>query len=315
MRKKSLVVSIIGYGSQGRAIALNLRDSGYRVVIGLRPKSKFRAVARKDGFREVLSISDATKKGDIVTFAFPDHQHGRIYKAEIEPVMRSKKGATLLFLHGMSVHFKFVKPPKDADVILLAPHAPGVAVREQYLGKRDVSAFYAVHQNKSKKAEQTLFALADAIGIAKKRLVKTTFATEAIGDLFGEQAVLCGGMASLIKNGFDVLVESGIPPENAYLEVAYQLDLIIKLIKQYGIEGMFARISVAARYGSLLTGPKLIDKSVKKRMKAVLADITSGQFPNKLNKLSDADVRRIAKALSSLSSPKLEKAARKFAPK
>jgi ketol-acid reductoisomerase len=213
------------------------------------------------------------------------------------------------------VHFKFVKPPKHADVILLAPHAPGVAVREQYLGKRDISAFYAVHQNHSKRALQTVFALANGIGIEKKRLVKTTFTTEAIGDLFGEQAVLCGGLAALIKNGFDVLVESGIPPENAYLEVAYQLDLIIKLIKQYGIEGMFARISVAARYGSLLTGPKLIDTSVKRRMKVALSDITSGRFPKELNSLSDADVTRITKALASLSSPKLEKAARKFAPK
>lgn len=313
MRKKDLhskIIAILGYGSQGRAIALNLRDSGYDVVMGLRSRSGSRRIAQKDGFIQIHTVSRAVAKSDIVCFAFPDHLHGRVYKKDIEKYL--SPNSTLWFLHGMSIHFRFIVPPEDCDVVLIAPHAPGTAVRERYLSKSSLSAFYAVYRANSGRALKTIFELARAVGIAKKRLILASFEAEAVGDLFGEQAVLCGGMATLIKSGFEVLVENGIPPENAYLEVAYQLDLIIDLIKQYGIEGMFKRISVAARYGSLLSGPKIIDKSVKERMSKVYREIQSGRFPQKLNRLENADILRINRELKSLSSPLLEAAVRKF---
>ena len=313
MRRKDLhskTIAILGYGSQGRAIALNLRDSGYDVVMGLRSRSGSRRIAQKDGFIQIHTVSRAVAKSDIVCFAFPDHLHGRVYKKDIEKYL--SPNSMLWFLHGMSIHFRFIVPPENCDVILIAPHAPGAAVREKYLSKSSFSAFYAVHRNNSGRALKTIFELARAVGIAKKGLVPTSFGAEVVGDMFGEQAVLCGGMATLIKSGFEVLVENGIPPENAYLEVAYQLDLIIDLIKQYGIEGMFKRISVAARYGSLLSGPKIIDKSVKERMSKVYREIQSGRFPQKLNRLENADILRINRELKSLSSPLLEAAVRKF---
>lgn len=313
MRGKNLhskTIAILGYGSQGRAIALNLRDSGYDVVMGLPSGSRSRRLAHRDKFKRIYTLPKAVRKSDIICFAFPDHLHGRVYKRDIEKYL--PPNSTLWFLHGMSIHFRFIVPPEDCDVILIAPHAPGAAVREKYLSKSSISAFYAVHQNNSGRALKTTFELARAVGTAKKGLAPTSFEAEAVGDLFGEQAVLCGGMAALIKSGFEVLVENGIPPENAYLEVAYQLDLIIELIKQYGIEGMFKRISVAARYGSLLSGPKIIDESVKRRMEKVYSEIQSGQFPRKLNRLKSADILRINKELKSLTSPLLEKAARKF---
>ena len=306
----SKTIAILGYGSQGRAIALNFRDSGYNVVMGLRSGSKSRRLARQDKFGQIHTLPEAVRKSDIICFAFPDHLHGRVYKKDIEKYL--SPNSTLWFLHGMSIHFRFIVPPENCDVILIAPHAPGAAVREKYLSKSSLSAFYAVHRDSSGRALKTTFELAQAVGIAKKGLILASFEGEAVGDLFGEQTVLCGGMAALIKNGFEVLVENGIPPENAYLEVAYQLDLIIDLIKQYGIEGMFKRISVAARYGSLLSGPKIIDESVKKRMARVYREIQSGRFPRKLNRLESADILRINRQLKSLSSPLLERAARKF---
>ena len=307
---EKITVAVIGYGSQGRAIALNLQDSGYKIVVGLKSKSKSRAAARKDKIRDITTVSKAVNKADIVCFAFPDNLHSRVFEKDIRKFL--KPGATLWFLHGLSVHFGLVKPPPEVDVILLAPHAPGVAVREKYLADRSVSAFYAVYQNKSKKAASTVTALAKAVGFQKKRLVKTTFEREAVGDIFGEQAVLCGGLASLIKNGFEVLIENGLKPEDAYLEVAYQLDLIVELIKKYGIAGMFERISVTAQYGSLKAGPKIIDRGVKKRMQAVFEEIESGKFTSKLDQLGQKELSSLKNALKALSHPKLEKAAKKY---
>lgn len=307
---RSKTIAILGYGSQGRAIALNLRDSGCVVVIGLRSDSMSRRQARRDRFKQIHTVSKAVSKADIVCFAFPDHLHGRVYKKDIGKNLTTN--STLWFLHGLSAHFRFVVPPEDCDVILIAPHAPGETVREKYLSKSSFSAFYAVFQDKSGSALKTTLDIARAIGINKRGLVPTTFEAEALGDLFGEQAVLCGGLAALVKNGFEVLVENGIPPENAYLEVAYQLDLIVELIKRHGLEGMFKRISVAARYGSLLAGPRIIDRSVKKRMEKVFREIQSGHFSRRLNKLTASDISRINQALKSLSNPLFERAAKKF---
>ncbi|MBN1213799.1 MAG: ketol-acid reductoisomerase, partial [candidate division Zixibacteria bacterium] len=234
----------------------------------------------------------------------------RVFEKDIRRFL--KPGMTLWFLHGLSVHFGLVKPPAEVDVILLAPHAPGEAVREKYLADRSVSAFYAVYRNKSKKAAATVFKLAKGLGFRKKRLVKTTFEQEAVGDIFGEQAVLCGGLALLIKYGFETLVENGLKPEDAYLEVAYQLDLIVGLIKKYGISGMFERISVTAQYGALNAGPVIIDRGVKKRMKAVFGEIKSGKFTSKLDRLGQNELKKLKTALKALSHPELEKAAKKF---
>ena len=308
--KGKKVVAMIGYGSQGQAIALNLRDSGFEVIIGLRSRSGSIRQARKDGFQPE-SVLCAVKGADIICMAFPDHLHGRVYTSVIEKNL--KKNATLWFLQGMSIHFGLVKPPSDCDVILIAPHGPGVAVREKYLTDRSLSAFYAVAQGRSRKTLSALFALAGGIGLEKKQLVKTSFEAETLGDMFGEQAVLCGGLAMLVKSGFEVLVENGLKPEHAYLEVAYQLDLIVDLIKKHGIEGMLRRISVAARYGSVRGGPKIIDSSVKKRMMKLFREIGSGRFAKKLNTLERSDIDALDRVVKKLSHPALEKAARKFA--
>lgn len=308
--KTKCAIAVLGYGSQGRAFALNLRDSGYDVMVGLRPRSANRSRAKGDGLKQVTTLPKAVRQADCVCFAFPDFRHGQVYRESIEPFIKS--GVTLLFLQGMSIHFGYVVPPPDADVILIAPHAPGAAVRERFQTDRSISAFYAIRQDSSKRALNTTLELAQAVGFKKKRLMKTTFEHEAVGDLFGEQVVLCGGLAALIKNGFEVLVENGLPPENAYLEVAYQLDLIVDLIKKYGVEGMLNRISVTARYGSIEAGPKIVNESTRNRMRQVFRRIQSGKFTERLNRLTDNEIEKLAESLKTLSNPELEKAARKF---
>ena len=307
---KTITIAVIGYGSQGRALALNWQDAGFTVTVGLRPGSKNRARAKKDGVLSTTTITKAVANANCIVFAFPDHLHGRVFTESIEPHLQ--KSSTLLFLHGMSIHFGFLTPPPDTDVLLLAPHGPGNAVRDNYRAWGKMSAFVGVHQDASGQAQKKLDALALSAGFKMKQLVTTTFEHEAIGDMFGEQAVLCGGLAALIKNGFEVLVEEGLDPDHAYLEVAYQLDLIIDLIKQHGIEGMLKRISVAARTGSVESGPKVIDSATKERMKEILSEIKSGRFSKKLESLSPDDLARIDTKLSTLSHPSLEKAARRF---
>jgi ketol-acid reductoisomerase len=307
---ESLSIAVIGYGSQGCALALNWQDAGFDVTVGLRSGSKSRARAMREGIAKVLSIPKAVAAADCVVFAFPDHEHGRVFSESIAPHLNASP--TLLFLHGMSIHFEFLTPPRDADVILLAPHGPGNAVRENALSWGAMSAFVSVFQDASGEAEKKLHTLALSAGFKMKHLVGTTFEHEAFGDMFGEQVVLCGGLAALIKNGFEVLVEDGIDPDHAYLEVAYQLDLIVDLIKEHGIEGMLKRISVAARTGSLESGPKVIDEATKARMKEILGEIKSGRFSKKLESLSADDLERIDTKLSTLSHPDLEKAARRF---
>ena len=208
--KAKKTVAMIGYGSQGRALALNLRDSGYEVMIGLPSRSRSRRTARADGFQPVRTSGKATALADTIVFALPDHLHGRVYEADIVPNLRP--GAALVFLHGLSVHFGLVQPPLECDVILVAPHAPGLKVRERYLTDRSISAFYAVHQDAGGKARAKALLLAGAMGFLRKNLLETTFEDEALGDIFGEQAVLCGGLAMLIKSGFEVLVENGLKP-------------------------------------------------------------------------------------------------------
>jgi len=303
-------IAVLGYGSQGRAWALNLKDSGHDIIIGLRPGSKSRKVARREGFRQLAALPNTVASAQVIVFAFPDHLHSKVFDKDIRPHLQP--GSTLIFLHGLSIHFKTVIPPRNCDIILLAPLGPGNAVREKYLSNEPIGFFYAIHQDYSGKAKATVNTFVRALKIDRKALIKTSFAEEAIGDIFGEQAVLCGGLSQLIKAGYDTLVESGLSPDKAYLEVAYQIDLIVELIKKYGIEGMLRRVSVTARLGSILAGPRIIDRGVKTRMRRLLGEIQGGKFVRTLDSLEPARLKRLDRRLKDLSSPSFEKSARKF---
>jgi ketol-acid reductoisomerase len=268
-------VGIIGYGSQGRAQALNLRDCGIIPWIGLPGRSASRVIARRDGFK-VLTAAQLVKAVDIMFVLAPDHLHGEIFGTEIAPHLRD--GQMLVFAHASSVHFKLVKPPRGVDVVLVAPLGPGKRLRELRGWKEGVACFVAVHQNATKRARPIALALAKGIGCIPAGAIETTFAEEAIGDLFGEQAVLCGGVPALLQAGVETLVQHGANPARAYLECVYQLDLIVDLLKTEGIEGMYAQISPTAAFGARLAGPRIVTPAVCRAMKGVYRDIVSGSF-------------------------------------
>jgi len=272
---KEMPIAVIGYGSQGRAQALNLKDSGLQVIVGLPKNSQSTKTARKDGF-EVYPTNRAAKLGQIISVLAADHLHKKIYRDDLKRNLSA--GKTLLFACGFSIHFKLILPPKDVDVTMVAPHAPGEVMRRFFLEKKGVPCFIAVEQDYSGKAKKRALAYAKAIGCTKAGAVETTFKDEAIGDLFGEQAVLCGGLTQLLKAGFEVLVESGLSPENAYLECVHQLDYIVDTIKSHGIAGMFDRISKTAEYGSYLVRGRVIGDRTKKEMKKILKEIEDGSF-------------------------------------
>jgi len=272
---KGKTVAVIGFGSQGHAHALNLKDSGVQVIIGLYPGSKSRAVAQKKGFK-VYDTAEAVKKADIIFVATPDTKIASIYKKDIAPYLT--KGKTLLFSHGFAILFKTVVPPKDIDVIMVAPKGPGHIVRRQFLEGKGVPALIAVHQNPSKQAKKVALAWAKGIGGTRAGVIETTFKEETETDLFGEQTVLCGGASALVQAGYETLVEAGYQPEMAYFECLHELKLIVDLMNEAGIAGMRFSISDTAKWGDVAIGPKIIDASVKKRMKAALKDIQSGKF-------------------------------------
>lgn len=309
-KTKNTSVTILGYGSQGRAIALNLRDSGYDVVIGLKSRSKSKIKAKADKFTKIMTTPMAVKKSKVIFIALPDHLQGKIFKHEIKANLNPK--SSLIFLHGFSIHFGFIKPPKNCNIILLAPHAPGIALREKYLSDKSISAFGAIYQDHTKSSLKILREIAKGIGFNKNNLIMTTFSDEAVGDIFGEQAVLCGGLSGLVMGGFNMLIKKGFSPENAYLEVAYQLDLIIDLIKKYGIKGMYDRISVTARFGSIHAGRKIIDKSTLKRMELIYKEIESGKFARKLNSLNENKINTLKDKINKITNPEFEKAVKKF---
>lgn len=308
--KEKKVVAVIGYGSQGRAIARNLHDSNFHVRVGLRAESDNRQLAASDSLSPVYTIGEAVRESDVIIFALPDHHHADVLDEEIAPNLKQK--GMLMFLHALSVHFSLVTLPSECDVVLVAPHAPGSAVRENFLSGDGISAFLAIRQDYSGNASEIASRVASGFGVKPNRLLRTTFRDEAIGDIFGEQAVLCGGLAMLVKTGFEVLLEKGHNPDHAFLEVVYQLDLLAKLIRKNGITGMFDRISLAARFGSVEAGPKLIDGSVKERMLALYDEIESGVFADKFSQLDSEKINKLSETLKSLSHPKLDEAARKF---
>ncbi|MDR1856535.1 MAG: ketol-acid reductoisomerase [Desulfovibrio sp.] len=272
---KNKTVAIIGYGSQGHAHAQNLRDSGVEVVIGQRPGGPNFDLAKEHGFTPV-SAADAAKKGDLIMVLLPDELQAAVYANDILPSL--KKGKALLFAHGFNIHFSQIRPPKDVDVFLIAPKGPGHLVRRTYTEGGGVPCLVAVEQDATGKALPLALAYAKGIGGTRSGVIETTFREETETDLFGEQAVLCGGVTALIKAGFETLVEAGYQPEMAYFECMHEMKLIVDLMYEGGLSRMRYSISNTAEYGDYVSGPRLIDGEVKKRMKAVLSEIQSGQF-------------------------------------
>ena len=272
---KDRTLAVLGFGSQGHAHALNLKDSGMRVIVGLYDGSKSIPIAKEKGF-EVVSTAEAVRRGDVILVAVPDTKQAAAYRKDIAPNLAP--GKTLLFSHGFSIHFKTVVPPKNVDVILVAPKGPGHIVRRQYLEGKGVPALIAVYQNPSKQAKEVALAWTKGIGGTRAGVIETTFKEETETDLFGEQTVLCGGASALILAGYETLIEAGYQPEMAYFECLHELKLIVDLMNEAGISGMRFSISETAKWGDVTIGPKIIDASVKKRMKAALKDIQSGKF-------------------------------------
>jgi len=271
---KDKTIAIIGYGNQGHAQANNLRDSGCRVIIGsIRDASYEQAV--RDGF-EVYSISEAAEIGDIVHMLIPDEYQAEVYNRDIAKHM--KHGKALCFSHGFNIHFKQIVPPKDVDVIMIAPKGPGALVRRMYLQGSGVPGLLAVEQDASGMAKQIALALAKGVGLTRIGVIETTFKEEVETDLFGEQVVLCGGVTELIKAGFETLVEAGYQPEVAYFECLNELKLIVDLIYEHGIEGMWKAVSNTAEYGGRTRGPRIIDSHVRETIMKILKDIQSGDF-------------------------------------
>lgn len=268
-------IAVIGYGSQGHAHALNLKDSGVDVVVGLYEGSKSLDVARKAGLRAMLT-ADAVKAADLVMILVNDEKQPALYKKDIEPNL--KRGATLAFAHGFNIHYGQIQPPADADVIMIAPKGPGHTVRSQYVEGKGVPCLIAVHQDVSGKARDVALAYAYGIGGARGGILETTFREETETDLFGEQCVLCGGVTELIKAGFDTLVEAGYKPENAYFECLHEMKLIIDLVVQGGLSYMRYSISDTAEFGDYSVGKRIITEETRKEMKKVLSEIQDGSF-------------------------------------
>ena len=268
-------VAIIGYGSQGHAHALNLKDSGVNVVVGLYEGSKSKAKAEAQGLK-VLSVSEAAKVADIVMILIPDEKQADVYKSDIAPYMTA--GKILAFAHGFNIHFGCIVPPKDVNVIMIAPKGPGHTVRSEYQAGKGVPCLIAVEQDATGDAQDIGLAYALGIGGARAGVLETTFRTETETDLFGEQAVLCGGVCAIMQAGFETLVEAGYDPRNAYFECIHEMKLIVDLIYQSGFAGMRYSISNTAEYGDYVTGPKLVTEETKKTMKKILSDIQDGTF-------------------------------------
>ena len=268
-------IAVIGYGSQGHAHALNAKESGCHVIIGLYEGSKSWKRAEEQGF-EVYTAAEAAKKADIIMILINDELQAKMYKESIEPNLEA--GNMLMFAHGFNINFNQIVPPADVDVTMIAPKGPGHTVRSEYQAGKGVPCLVAVHQDATGKALELALAYSLAIGGARAGVLETTFRTETETDLFGEQAVLCGGVCALMQAGFETLVEAGYDPRNAYFECIHEMKLIVDLIYQSGFAGMRYSISNTAEYGDYVTGPKIITEDTKKAMKKILSDIQDGTF-------------------------------------
>ncbi|NAO99337.1 ketol-acid reductoisomerase [Halomonas sp. MG34] len=271
---KDKKIAVVGYGSQGHAHALNLRESGYDVVVGLRP-GKSQQKAEEDGF-DVHSVAEAVSQADVVMVLLPDEHQTAVYTESIKSNLQP--GNAIAFAHGFNIHFSQIVPPEDVDVFLVAPKGPGHLVRRTYEGGAGVPALFGVYQDVTGNAAELALAYAQGIGAARAGVLETTFQEETETDLFGEQAVLCGGLTSLIKAGFETLTEAGYQPEVAYFECLHEMKLIVDLIYEGGLENMRYSISDTAQWGDFTSGPRIVDEDTKARMKEVLTDIQTGEF-------------------------------------
>jgi ketol-acid reductoisomerase len=283
---KGKTVAIIGYGIQGRGQALCLRDSGVNVIISELEGTPNYEQAKKDGFTAV-SAKEAAEKGDIIQILTQDHVQAKVYLESIKPNL--KKGKALCFSHGFNIHFKQIKPSKNIDVFMIAPKGPGALVRRMYEEGKGVPSLVAIFQDATGNALKLALAYAKALGATKAGVIETTFKEETETDLFGEQAVLCGGVTELIKAGFDTLVEAGYQPEIAYFEVLHELKLITDLVQEFGISGMRRRVSNTACYGDLTRGPRIITAKTRKEMKKILKEIQKGKFAKEWIKENEAN--------------------------
>ena len=293
-------VAIIGYGSQGHAHALNLKESGVNVIVGLYAGSKSWAKAEAQGLK-VMTSAEATKAADVIMILINDEKQAKLYKESIEPNLT--EGKTLAFAHGFNIHFGCIKPPKNVNVIMIAPKGPGHTVRSEYQVGKGVPCLVAVHQDATGDALELGLAYALGIGGARAGVLETDFRTETETDLFGEQAVLCGGVCALMQAGFETLVEAGYDPRNAYFECIHEMKLIVDLIYQSGFAGMRYSISNTAEYGDYITGSKIITEDTKKAMKKILSDIQDGTFAKDfLLDMSDAGAQVHFNAMRKLAS-------------
>lgn len=272
---KNKTIAIIGYGSQGHAQAQNLRDSGLKVIVAELTGTDNYKLAQKHKFKPVTA-KEAAEKADIIQILAQDHVQAKLYKDDVEPFL--KKGKTLIFSHGFNIHFGQIIPPKDVDVIMIAPKGPGHLVRSEYVKKAGVPSLIAIFNNASGKAKDTALAYAKGIGATRAGVIETTFKEETETDLFGEQAVLCGGVSELVKAGFETLVEAGYQPEIAYFECLHELKLIVDLFYQGGINYMRYSVSDTAEYGDYIAGKQVINKKSRKVMKKLLANVQNGSF-------------------------------------
>ncbi|HEK6426152.1 TPA: ketol-acid reductoisomerase [Staphylococcus aureus] len=270
-------IAVVGYGSQGHAHAQNLKDNGYDVVIGIRPGRSFDK-AKEDGF-DVFPVAEAVKQADVIMVLLPDEIQGDVYKNEIKPNL--EKHNALAFAHGFNIHFGVIQPPADVDVFLVAPKGPGHLVRRTFVEGSAVPSLFGIQQGASGQARNIALSYAKGIGATRAGVIETTFKEETETDLFGEQAVLCGGVSKLIQSGFETLVEAGYQPELAYFEVLHEMKLIVDLMYEGGMENVRYSISNTAEFGDYVSGPRVITPDVKENMKAVLTDIQNGNFSNR----------------------------------
>ena len=301
---KGKTCAVIGFGSQGGAQALNLRDNGIKVIVGLPRRSKSRARARKSRL-QVHDTAAAVRAADIILLAVPDTAMPEIYAKEIAPALRS--GQTLLFAHGFAIYYRTFVPPTDVDVVMVAPKGLGPMVRREFVAGRGVPALFAVHQNPSRHARQTALAWAKGIGCTRAGVIETTFRAETETDLFGEQAVLCGGVSSLIRNGFETLVRAGYAPELAYFECLHELKFIVDLIHERGLAGMRSLISETAKWGELTAGPRIVDARVRRNMAGALQKIRSGAFAREFIREMKSGRKRYTKLLKRAEQHPIEK--------
>ncbi|HEX9913750.1 MAG TPA: ketol-acid reductoisomerase [Candidatus Bathyarchaeia archaeon] len=304
---KGKTVAVLGYGSQGRAQALNLRDSGVNVVVGLRPGGKSWKKAQEDGFKPVTHL-EAAQRGDVVLMLMPDMAQPSVYKEEVALAM--KQGKALQFAHGFNIHFKEIKPPKDVDVIMVAPKSPGSEMRRQYEAGFGVPSLVAVHQDASGQALKKALAIAKALGSGRAGVIETTYKDETESDLFGEQAVLCGGVDQLIRRGFKVLTEAGYPPELAYFEVCNELKLIVDLIYKSGLSGMYRAVSDTAKWGGMSVGPMIVDDHVEQNMRKALKAVQDGSFAKAWVAESKSGAKKFEKLFAECDALEIEKVGR-----